>query len=105
MEALTDKTILAYDYSSRYNTIPFYYNTIDHKYVRGLTKNILRDFEYSIHTIKQNDTLDSLALYYYGRPDLYWILADVNGIKDPFINLYNTYRTLIIPAYKDIRFE
>ena len=105
MECLTNRTVLAYDYSSRYNTIPYYYNTIDHKYVRGLTKQISREFEYSIHTVKQSDTLDSLALYYYGRPDLFWIIADANNIKDPFINLYDIYKTLWIPAYKDIKWR
>ena len=69
--ALINKTILSYDYSSRYNLIPYYYDTEEHKYLRGLTRHISPNFEYSIHTVKPFDTLDSLALYYYGRPDLY----------------------------------
>ena len=102
---LINKTILPYNFSSRYNTIPYYYHTIDQKYVRGLTKRIAGGFEYSIHKLEETDTLDKLALHYYGRPDLYWIIADVNGIKDPFIDLYEKYNFLYIPAYKDIRFK
>jgi len=102
---LINKTIAAYDYTSRYNTVPYYYNTDDQKYVRGIAKRIVGEFEYSIHEIKQTDTLDKLSFYYYGRPDLYWILADANGIKDPFINLWENYNFLYIPAYKDIRLE
>lgn len=104
-ETLTNKTITAYNFSSRYNTVPYYYNTIDQKYIRGLAKSVASSFEYSIHEIKQTDTLDKLAFNYYGRPDLYWIIADANGIKDPFINLWDSYNFLYIPAYKDIRLE
>lgn len=105
MKVLTNKTITAYDYSSRYNTVPYYYHTIDNKYVRGLAKAVVGPFEYSIHMIKETDTLDNLALYYYGDPSKYWILAEVNGILDPFMPLKGNYNFLYIPAYKDIRLE
>ena len=105
MEVLINKTIQAYDYSSRYNTVPYFYHTEDDKYVRGLAKKVSGEFEYSIHMIEQTDTLDKLSFKYYGRPDLYWIIADVNNIKDPFINLYDKFNFLYIPAYKDIRME
>ena len=105
MEVLTNKTIEAYDYSSRYITVPYYYNTVDKKFVRGLAKTVVSSFEYTVHEIKHTDSLDKLAFHYYGRPDLYWIIADRNGIKDPFINLWEHYNFLYIPAYKDIRLE
>ena len=47
--------------------------------------------------IKDTDTLDSLALKYYGRPDLFWVIADFNRIQDPYINLYENYNFLNIP--------
>ena len=103
MEVLKDKTISSYDYSSRYNTVPYYYNTLDQKFIRGLAKKVAVGFEYSIHNIKETDTLDKLAFHYYGRPDLYWIIADANGILDPFIDLKENYNFLYIPAYKDVR--
>ena len=103
MNTLTNKTISTYDFSSRYNTVPYYYHTIDKKYIRGLAKSVAGDFEYTLHILKETDTLDKLAFHYYGRPDLYWIIADANGILDPFIDLYNKYNFLYIPAYKDIR--
>lgn len=102
---LTNRTVSSYDFSSRYNTVPYYYNTVDKKYVRGLAKKVSQGFEYSIHRVKETDNLDKLAFHYYGRPDLYWIIADANGILDPFISLYNNYNFLYIPAYKDIRME
>ena len=84
---LTNKTIQAYNFSSRYNTVPYYYHLEDGKWVRGLPKKVAGSAEYSIHELKQTDSLDKLAFHYYGRPDLYWIIADFNGIKDPFIDL------------------
>lgn len=105
MERLVNKTISAYDYNSRYNTVPYYYNIDDEKYIRGLSKSVVGPFEYSIHMVKTTDTLDKLALYYYGDPSKYWILAEVNGILDPFIQLSSMYNFIYIPAYKDIRLE
>lgn len=103
MEVLANRTITAYNFSSRYNTVPYYYHIEDQKYIRGLAKRVSGDFEYSIHEVKQTDNLDKLAFHYYGRPDLYWIIADRNGIKDPFIDLWVNYNFLYIPAYKDIQ--
>ena len=103
MEKLINKTIKAYEYNSRYNTVPYYYNVEDQKYIRGLAKRVSGEFEYSVHEVKQTDDLDKLSFHYYGRPDLYWVIADANGIKDPFINLWENYNFLYIPAYKDIR--
>ena len=68
---LKDKVISAYDQPSRYNTIPYYFDTRDNKYFRGLAKNLSNKATYSIHMVEQSDTLDGLAFKYYGRPDLY----------------------------------
>ena len=36
------------------------------------------------HTVISGDTLDSIALFYYGNPTYYWMIADYNDILDPF---------------------
>ena len=51
------------------------------------------------------DTLDSLALKYYGRPDLFWIIADFNRIQDPFIKLVDYFSIIKIPSLSTLSFE
>ncbi len=105
MKVLTAKAYKNYDYTSRYAPFPYYYHSVDGKYVYGITSNLRLDTEYTIHTVKDTDTLDSLALYYYGRPDLYWVIADFNRIQDPFINLIERFNFLFIPSLAGIRFK
>ena len=71
MDVLKDKQTRTYDSLSRYSSIPFYYNTLDNKYIYGLTKQLGDDVDYIVHNVRANDSLDSIALYYYGRPDYY----------------------------------
>ena len=71
MEVLKGKSIKDYEYTSRYGPFPFFYNSNDDKYIYGITSWLSLDCEYSIHNVADTDTLDSLALKYYGRPDLY----------------------------------
>ena len=104
MSVLENKTISAYDYSSRYNLVPYYFDTRDGKYFRGLTKNLNKEAQYLIHVVTQTDTLDSLSFKYYGRPDLYWIIANFNNVQDCFESLYKKYNYLYIPNYSDVRF-
>lgn len=103
MNVLKDKQTRTYPSLNRYSEVPFYYNTLDNKYVCGLVKQLSNDTEYSLHTLKPNDTLDSLALYYYGRPDYYWIIADYNRIN-PYKDLYQNYQTIKIPSISYIYF-
>ena len=105
MEVLKDRAIRNYDYTCRYAPFPYYFHTQDNKYVYGLTDQLSLNTEYSIHMIKDTDTLDSLAFHYYGRPDLYWVIADFNRIQDPYINLHEHYNFLYIPALAGIRFK
>lgn len=104
MDVLINKSKKFYDYTSRYATFPFYYHTVDKKYIYGITGNLNTNTEYVIHMIKDTDTLDSLALKYYGRPDLFWVIADFNRIQDPYINLYENYNFLNIPSLSGIRY-
>ena len=106
MNVLIDKSYITdYQYTSRYSGFPIYYNTLDNKHIYGITSHLKQDASYAIHTVQDYDTLDSIALKYYGRPDLYWVIADFNRIKDRFIKLYDNYTTLNIPNISEIGFE
>ena len=105
MDILSDKTVRSYDYTSRYAPFPFYYNTWDNKYVYGLTNQLSEDAEYVLHKVVDTDTLDKLAYKYYGRPDLYWIIADFNRIQDSYTKLFGNFKTIKIPALSGIRYK
>ena len=105
MDVLKDKQKRNYASFSRYSPIPFYYNTEDNKYIYGLTKLLSDDTPYTLHTIKPYDTLDSLALYYYGRPDYYWIIAKFNRIVDVLKPISSYLTNIKIPSISNIYFE
>ena len=105
MDCLKDKAIKSYDYTSRYSAFPYYYHTLDDKYIYGITSQLNEDTEYVLHTVVDTDTLDSLALKYYGRPDLFWVIADFNRIQDSYMVLFNNFKTIKIPSLSGIRFK
>lgn len=105
MDVLTNKSKKTYSYTSRYATFPYYYNKEDKKYVYGLTSNLSEDTEYVLHELKDTDTLDSLALKYYGRPDMFWVIADFNRIQDPFVKLINKFNFIYIPSLSGVRYK
>ena len=105
MDVLKNKSRRDYNYTSRYSTIPYYYHTVDRKYIYGIAKNLDKNTQYVIHEVKDTDDLDKLALKYYGRPDLFWVIADFNRIRDPYINLYKKYNFLYIPTITGIRYK
>lgn len=86
-DILTNKSFKSYDYLSRYSSFPYYYNTEDKKYVYGTTAQLSQDTTYTLHKVKQIDTLDSLALEYYNNPTFFWVICDFNQIQDPYIKL------------------
>ena len=104
MDILKDKQTKSYDSVSRYSSFPFYYNTKYDKYIYGITSQLDDGTSYSVHTITYRDSLDSLSLKYYGRPDYFWIIADFNRIRDPFIKLSEHYKTIKIPSLSSINF-
>lgn len=104
MDALKDKSYKSYKSISRYASFPYYYNIKDNKYVYGLTQQLNKSAEYVLVKIKESDTLDKLALTYYGRPDYYWIIADFNSIQDPFIKLSDHFDSIKIPSISQIKF-
>lgn len=105
MEVLKDKSYKSSSALSRYSAFPYYYNSEDNKYIYGITGHLGQNVTYVAHKITITDTLDSLALKYYGRPDYYWIIADFNRIKDPFIKLYGNYEYMNIPNMSSVSFE
>ena len=105
MDVLTDRAKKSYPYISRYSPFPFFYHTVDDKYIYGITSQLSDDTAYVLHYVTEEDTLDSLAEKYYGRPDLFWIIADFNKIQDPFIKIFGKYKTLKIPSLSNITFK
>ena len=105
MDALTDKQYRDYSYLSRYSTFPFYYHKRDRKYIYGITNWLDDSTSYVLHNVEDTDTLDTLALHYYGRPDYFWIIASYNHIRDPYIKLNLKYDSIKIPSRSTIKYE
>jgi nucleoid-associated protein YgaU len=104
MDCLKDKQTKQYSALSRYSTFYLFYHTLDDKFIYEKTKHLDKNSAFSAHTVVQTDTLDSLALKYYGRPDYYWIIADFNDINDPFIDLHKNFKVIKIPSLGQLRF-
>lgn len=105
MDVLKNKSKISYSYISRYAAFPFYYHLLDKKFIYGITKQLSTNTTYVEITVNQEDTLDSIANTYYGRPDYYWIIADFNRIKDPFIKLSDHFTKINVPALSAIEYE
>ena len=103
MEVLKDKTYKKYNRLSRYLNFPYYYNTLDDKYIGGTTKYLADDTPYTLRQIKRDDTYDSLALEYYNNPTYYWIICNFNRIADPF-ETPKVNSILKIPVISNIEF-
>lgn len=105
VSVLINKKYKSYDRTSRYQVFPTYHHTIDEKRVYGLTSHLVtEDIKFIAHKVKNNDTLDSLALYYYNNPTYYWIIADFNRIRDPYEPL-ELGTILKIPTFSNIAFD
>lgn len=50
------------------------------------------------HTVKEGETIQSIAFQYYGDSGLWGLIADANKILNPFEEL-TTDRQIIIPVY------
>lgn len=105
MEKIINKTFKDYNRISRYSVFPYYYNRLDNKYMYGLTAHLKnKDVSYVNHYVKDDETLDSIALYYYNNPTYYWVIADFNRIQDPF-EVLKVGTTLRIPTFSNIEFD
>lgn len=104
-DVLSEKYYKVYDRVSRYSVFPYYYNRLDEKYIYGITSQLKQeDTLYVSHTVKQGDTLDTLALYYYNNSTYFWIIADFNQILDPYKDLVLG-TVLKIPTFNNIKFN
>lgn len=105
MDVLKNKNYKQHKALSRYSTFPYYYNTLDNKYIYGVTSQLNTDMTHVLHKVNKTDTLEALSLNYYGRPDYWWIIADFNNIVDPYISLSDKFKTLKIPPITNISFK
>ena len=104
MNVLKDKTYRTSSKLSRYSIFPYYYHTLDDKYVYGITSYLKDTTLYTAHSVNAGDTFDSLALEYYNNPTLYWIICSFNRIQDPFTEL-QAGEIIKIPAISNIEFN
>lgn len=104
MSSILNKSYKEYSYVSRYSSFPFYYHREDNKYFYGITAYLKDTTVYTLHTIKQGDTLDTLALDYYNNPTLYWIICSFNHITNPYITLVPG-STIKIPSIANIEYD
>jgi len=104
-EVLVDKQTKTYDRLSRYQTVPFYYNTVDNKYIYGITSWLKDDTAYVLHEVtRPEEDFDYLAYLYYGDPTKYWAICDYNRITNPFQKL-NIGDKIKIPVISEIEFN
>ena len=52
MDTLKNKSYKSFDYISRYTAFPYYYNTLNDKYIYGITSHISKNVSYTIHKVR-----------------------------------------------------
>lgn len=105
MDVLTDKQINTFDYLSRYATVPFYYNTVDEKYIYGIGTQIDKNnIQFVAHKVTPTDTLENLALRYYNNPTFFWVIAYFNDVLDCYAPLLDRYDVIKIPSISSVAF-
>lgn len=64
-----------------------YYLNIFRSYV--LTASRLNDSSfYDLYEVDHNEWMDGISTKVYGTPNLWWVIAIVNGIVNPFEDIY-----------------
>ena len=104
MDVLRNKQYRTDTYISRYTPLPYYYHSIDDRYILSKDAWLDDSTPYKGHTIIQGDTLDSLALQYYNNPTYFWIICSYNHISDPYIDLIPG-EIIKIPSLGNIKFK
>ena len=104
MNVLRNKAYKDYSRLSRYGDIPYYYHTLDDKYITGRAAWLKNTTSYVSHKVRLNENLDTLALKYYNNPTYYWIIASFNRIHDPFEPLIPG-TIMKIPSLSNIEFD
>lgn len=105
MEKLTNKRYHAFDYVSRYTPVPYFYDNENKSDIYGIGTQMNPNTTFVSHSVKPEDTLDSLALTYYNNPTYWWVIAYFNKINNPFIRLSEKFSILKIPAISSIEFS
>lgn len=104
MSVLQEKAYKESQKISRYTSTPYYYHTVDNKYIMGTPVQLKDDTVYTNYIVQVNDTYDSLALKFYGNPTLYWIICSFNRVADPLTNP-QVNSIIKIPSISNIEFD
>jgi hypothetical protein len=102
--SLINKSYKEYSALSRYESFPYYYDTIKQKYIYGITAQLDCKTPYSLYTTEEVETFDSLALKAYGNPTYFWIISNFNRLLDCF-DLIPINTDIKIPSISSITFE
>lgn len=105
MEKLTNKRYNNFEYTCRYTTVPYYYDTEKQDTIYGIGAQMNPNTAFVSHKVIPEDTLDSLALTYYNNPTYWWVIAYFNKITDPFIQLSLKFSVIKIPSISSIEFK
>lgn len=97
------KNYKQYDYVSRYESFPYFYDPKNNRYYYGITASLDTDVAYVIYEVKPGDSYDSIALDYYGCALFYWVICDFNSIFDCFESPVPG-TTLRLPSLNTIRY-
>lgn len=73
-----------YNYISRYEGFPYYYDSLNNRYYYGLTANLNKDTPYASYVVQIGDSYDSIAYDKYGNALFYWIICNFNNVMDSF---------------------
>lgn len=73
-----------YDYISRYESFPYYYDSINNRYYYGLVSNLNENIPYVAYTVQPGDTYDSISFDKYGNSLFYWVICNFNKEIDSF---------------------
>lgn len=103
MDTLKNKQYASFNYTCRYATVPFYYDTLGQKYVYGIGTNVSKNTDSVLYSVQQGDNLDLLALKFYNNPTLWWAIAYFNNLIDAFEPLVPG-SILKIPAIASLEF-
>lgn len=98
------KNYKQYEYISRYESFPYYFDDLNNRYYYGLTAQLNQDAPYALYKVKVGDSYDSIASDYYGCALYYWIICHFNGIFDALQDPIPGTQ-LKLPSLNSIRFE
>lgn len=99
-----EKYFKTYDYISRYESFPYFYDKINNRYFYGLSSNIREDLPYILYKVKPGDSYDSIAYDHYGNALFYWVICDFNRIADA-LSTPEVNTELKLPALNSVVFK